>query len=71
MWSYRRTLSQIINPLLKIFTLEKMVEQGIEDVATMSDEEKKEIPYLYEWDEKEYAIQRKLPNTLILKLRKT
>lgn len=70
MWSYRRTLSQIINPLLKMFTLEKMVEQGIEDVAAMLDEEKKEIPYLYGGDEKEYCIQRKLPNTLILKLRK-
>lgn len=71
MWGYDRTLSQLVNPLIETgFTLEKMVEQGIEDVAAMSEEEKAEIPYLYEWSEKEYVIERKLPLTLILKARK-
>lgn len=70
MWGYNRTLSQIINPLLERFILEKMVEQGIEDVANMSEEEKMDIPYLCSWGEKEYAVQRKIPFALILKLRK-
>lgn len=71
MWSYNRTLSQIVNALLeKGFTLQRMVEQGIEDVANMSEEEKKEIPYLCTWEEKEYPVQRKIPSTLILKVRK-
>lgn len=72
MWGYNRTLSQIVNPLIeKGFTLEKVVEKGVEDVASMSEKEKAEIPYLYEWGEKEYAIERKLPHTLILKLKKS
>lgn len=71
MWDYNRTLSQIVNPLLERgFILERMIEQGIEDVAAMSEKEKATIPYLCKWDEKEYAIQRKLPCTLILKVRK-
>lgn len=71
MWGYYRTLSQIINPLLENgFILEKIVEQGIEDVAAMSEEEKEEIPYLCELNEKEYAIERKLPSTFILKVKK-
>lgn len=70
MWAYYRTLSQIVNLLLEDFVLEKMVEQGIEDVAHLSDEEKTEIPYVCNWDEKDYDIYRKLPCTLILKMRK-
>ncbi|KYK28908.1 MAG: hypothetical protein AYK19_20475 [Theionarchaea archaeon DG-70-1] len=70
MWSYNRTLSQIINPLLERFILEEMVEQGIEDMAVMSEKEKADIPYLCTWNEKEYTVQRKLPSTLILRLRK-
>ena len=70
MWGYYRTLSQIINTLLETgFTLEKMVEQGAAEVALMSEKERENIPYLYEWG-KEYAIERKLPHTLILKLKK-
>ena len=64
-------LSQLINPIAESgLILEKMVEQGIEDVASMSEEEKENIPYLCEWNEKEYAVERKLPCTLILKVRK-
>lgn len=71
MWSYNRTLSQIVNPLVeKGFILEKIVEQGIEDVASMSEEEKGAIPYVSGWSEKEYPFLRKLPCTLIAKLRK-
>jgi hypothetical protein len=71
MWEYLRTLSQIVNPLLERgFTLEKMVEQGIEDVLHMSEEEKAVIPYLCDWNDKEYSILRKLPCTLIVKVRK-
>ncbi len=71
MWGYNRTLSQIINPLIeKGFTLEKVIEKGIENVASMSEKEKDEIPYLCDLSEKEYAIERKLPHTLILKLKK-
>lgn len=70
MWGYYRTLSQIMNALIETgFTIEKIVEQGAADVALMSEKEREDIPYLYEWG-KEYAIQRKLPHTLILKLRK-
>lgn len=71
MWSYHRTLSQIINPLVEQFILEKMVEQGIEDMDTIKEEEKVDIPYLCRWNEKEYAVQGKLPSTLILRLRKS
>ena len=70
MWEYLRTLSQIINPLLEKFTLERIVEQGIEDVANMSEEEKVSIPYLCDWNDKEYSILRTLPCTLIVKVRK-
>lgn len=71
MWEYLRTLPQVINPLLERgFTLEKMVEQGIEDVMHMSEEEKAHIPYMCGWNDKEYSILRKLPCTLIVKVRK-
>ncbi len=74
MWGCDRTLSQVINPLLESgFILEKMVEQGIEDVAHMSEEEKEEIPYLprlCRWSGNQYTVQRKLPSTLILRARK-
>ncbi|MGD2247780.1 MAG: class I SAM-dependent methyltransferase [Candidatus Methanofastidiosia archaeon] len=71
MWGYNRTLSQIINPLIETgFTLEKIIEKGIEDVNSMSEKEKDELPYLCNLGEKEYAVERKLPHTLILKLKK-
>ena len=71
MWEYLRTLSQVINPLLERgFTLEKLVEQGIEDVKHMSEEEKADIPYMCDWNDKEYSFLRKLPCTLIVKVRK-
>ena len=71
MWGYSRTVSQMINPLLEIgFTLERLVEQGAEDVPHMTEKEKADIPYLCKWSEEEFAIARKLPYSLILKLRK-
>jgi ubiquinone/menaquinone biosynthesis C-methylase UbiE len=72
MWSYNRTLSQIVNPLVEQgFILEKIVEQGIEDVASMSEEEKSTIPYVSGWNEKEYLFLQRLPCTFIVKFKKT
>ncbi|MFQ5909718.1 MAG: class I SAM-dependent methyltransferase [Thermoplasmata archaeon] len=66
-----RTISQLINCLLEAgFVLEKVLEQGVEDVKNMSEEEKAEIPYLCHYDEREYPIARKIPCTIILKARK-
>jgi len=71
MWGYSRTLSQMINPLLETdFALEKLVEQGVEDVPHMSEKQKAKFPYLCKWNEEEFAVARKIPYSLILKLRK-
>lgn len=71
MWSYNRTLSQLVNPLVEQgFILEKMVEQGIEDVASMSEEEKSAIPYISGWNTKEYQVLQRLPCTFIAKVKK-
>ena len=71
MWSYNRTLSQLVNPLLEQgFILEKIVEQGIEDVASMSEDKKSTIPYISGWSSKEYPFLQRLPCTFIAKVRK-
>lgn len=71
MWGYSRTLSQTINPLLETgFALERLVEQGVEDVPHLSEKEKARFPYVCGWSEEEFAIARKIPYSLILKLRK-
>lgn len=72
MWEYCRTLSQLINALLASgFVIEKLVEQGVEDVAHLTEEEKEDIPYLCGWNDKEYAVMRRIPCTLIVKVRKS
>jgi len=71
MWGYSRTLSQTVNPLMEEgFTLERIVEQGVEDVPHMSEKEKAAIPYLCHWSEKEFALARKLPYSIIMMARK-
>lgn len=68
---YSRTLSQMINSLLETgFALERLVEQGVEDMLHMSEKEKAALPYLCRWSEEEFAPARKLPYSLVLKLRK-
>ena len=71
MLGHERTLSQTINPLLDAgFVLEQMVEQGVEDVPHMSEKEKPSIPYLCRWSESEFRLARKIPYSIILRLRK-
>ena len=73
MRGHLRTLAHIINELLEAgFTLERLVEQNIEDVAEMSPEELARLPYLSKFDpaSQEYQIMRKLPHTLIIRARK-
>ena len=73
MRGHLRTLDQIINDLLEAgFTLERLVEQNIEDVAKASPEELAHLPYVSKFDpaSQEYQIMRKLPHTLIIRARK-
>lgn len=73
MRGHLRTLDQIINELLEAgFTLERLVEQNIEDVAKASPEELARLPYVPKFDpaSQEYQIMRKLPHTLIIRARK-
>lgn len=66
-----RTIAQLINGLLEAgFVLEKVLEQGIEDVENMSEDEKAEIPYVCHYDDREYPIALKVPCSIILKARK-
>ena len=73
MRGHLRTLEQIVNELIEAgFTLERLVEQNIEDVAKASPEELACLPYVSEFDpaSQEYQIMRKLPHTLIIRARK-
>jgi len=73
MRGHLRTLDQIINELLEAgFTLERLVEQNIKDVAKASPEELARLPYVPKFDpaSQEYQIMRKLPHTLIIRARK-
>jgi ubiquinone/menaquinone biosynthesis C-methylase UbiE len=73
MRGHLRTLAQIVNELIKAgFTLERLVEQNIEDVAKASPAELARFPYVSRFDpsSQEYQIMRKLPHTLIIRARK-
>ena len=73
MRGHLRTLEQIVNQLLEAgFTLERLVEQNIEDVAQASPEALARLPYVNKFDpgSQEYRIMRKLPLTLIIRARK-
>ena len=73
MRGHLRTLEKIINALLEAgFTLQRLVEQNIEDVAGASQEELAHFPYVSQFDpaSQEYQIMRKLPRTLIIRARK-
>jgi ubiquinone/menaquinone biosynthesis C-methylase UbiE len=66
-----RTIAQVINGLLEAgFALERVLEQGIEDVENMSEDEKAEIPYICHYDDREFPIALKIPCTIILKAKK-
>jgi len=73
MRGHLRALGQIVNELVEAgFTLERLVEQNIEDVAKASPEELAGLPYLSKFEpaSQEYQIMRKLPHTLIIRARK-
>jgi len=73
MRGHLRTLAQIVDELLEVgFTLERLVEQNIEDVAKASPQELARLPYVSKFDptSQEYQTMRKLPHTLIIRARK-
>ncbi len=73
MWGHLRTLAQIVNELVEAgFTLERLIEQNVEDVAGASPEELARFPYVNRFDpnSQEYRVMRKLPLTLLIRARK-
>jgi ubiquinone/menaquinone biosynthesis C-methylase UbiE len=74
MRGHLRTVQQLVNELIGAgFTLERLMEQGVEDVEGASPEELARYPYIGVHDPASgaYQIMRKLPLTLIIRARKT
>ena len=70
MRGHLRTIQQIVNELVEAnFSLERLVEQNIANLAATSSEELARYPYLTGFDpaSREYQIMRMLPLTLIIK----
>jgi len=68
-----RTLEQIVNDLLEArFTLERLIEQNQANVASASQHQLSQFPYIPRIDpgSAEAHIMHKLPRTLLIKARK-
>jgi len=74
MRDHLRTTSHLFNDLVAAgFTVERIIEQGVEDLVNSSPEEIAALPYRSKLDtsSKEYEIMRKLPDTILFIARKS